>query len=136
MLQILADEILIHGVSLFFVEFDHRGKVFPASRRHKLNAVDGIFDTVEIVFLDLQIGRDGSVDTFFISVFFPHAVIRFHHDFLHAVQSYDIEFSHGFIVLRRISGGGDNPAFRNFVLAEGLVLEELKHRRRQRLGHS
>ena len=135
-LQVLTDEIFIHGVALFFVELDHRGKVFPTSRRHKLNAVDSIFDAVEVIFLDLQIGRNGGMDTFFISVLFPHAVIRFHHDFLHTVQSYDIEFSHGFIVFRRISGGGDNPSFGDLVFAESLILEELEHRRRQRLGHT
>ena len=60
--------------------------------------------------------------------------IRFDIDLAHAVQGYEVKIPDALIIFRRIAGGGDDPAFRNRLIAESLALQELQHGRRQRLG--
>ena len=68
-----------------------------------------------------------------VGVLLPHAEIRLHGNPLHAVQRGHVKLTHGFIVLRRIACGHDDPAAGDFVAAKGLCLQKLQHRGRQRL---
>ena len=69
-------------------------------------------------------------------IFLPHGEIRFHIDPLHTVQRDDIKFASRFVIFDRVSGGNDDPAFRDRVCAESFVLEKLKHGRDQRFRYT
>ena len=67
-------------------------------------------------------------------VFPPYAIIRLHFNFLYTVQGNHVKLPDGFVVLGRVACGYDDPALGNWVITEGLTLEELKHGRGQGLG--
>ena len=62
-----------------------------------------------------------------LGVLLPHAVIGGDVHTLDPVQSDHVKFPHRFVVLRRVAGGGDDPAVGETLIAEGLALEKLEH---------
>ena len=68
---------------------------------------------------------------FLISIFLPHGKIRYNIHSPDTVKCYHIELPHGFIILRRISCGNNQPAFRYPMCPECFCLKKLKHGRRK-----
>ena len=66
----------------------------------------------------------------------PDRVIGLHIDHLHTVQCHNIKVADRFVVLRRISGGNNDPALRHLLVSEGLALKKLQHRRGKCLGYA
>ena len=64
-------------------------------------------------------------------IFLPHGEIGFHIDPFHTVQRDNVEFAGRFVIFDRVSGGNNDPAFRDRMCAESFVLEKLKHGRDQ-----
>ena len=82
----------------------------------------------------VQIGNHRRMDPGLYRVFPPYAIIRLHFNLLHTVQGNHVKLPDGFVVLGRVACGYDDPALGNWVITEGLTLEELKHGRGQGLG--
>ena len=76
------------------------------------------------------------MDIRLLRVLFPDLKIRLHIDLFDAVQGRDIKFPHGFIVFRRVSCCHDDPAIRDLMISESLILQKLQHGRGQCLGHA
>ena len=87
-----------------------------------------------MLFLQIQITDDGIVNPLLRSIFLPDSVIRLHLYHLQPVKRGHIKFPDRPVVFRRIARSYDDPSLRNPMAAEGLVLEELKHGRRQGFG--
>ena len=71
-----------------------------------------------------------------IRVFLPHAEVLLHVDALDAVERDHVELTHRFVVLGRVARRDNDPALGQFLVAEGLALQELQHHRGQRLGNA
>ena len=69
-------------------------------------------------------------------VLLPDPQIRLYLHTADPVQSHGVKFPDRAVVGRRIAGGRDDPALRQAVAAKSLVLQELEHRRHQRLGNA
>ena len=69
-------------------------------------------------------------------VFLPCVVVGLDIDLLESVECDDVKIPDGVVVFRRVSGACDDPAVRNAVSSEYLVLKELEHQRRQGLRHA
>ncbi len=67
-------------------------------------------------------------------VFLPDGEIFLYLDSFHPVQRHHIELPDRAVILRRVSGGGDQPALGKPLIAEGLALQELEHHRGQGLS--
>ena len=72
----------------------------------------------------------------FIRILFPHRKIFFYINPLDTVISNNIKIPHRLVVFRRISRRNDDKAIRYPVISECFVLQELQHRRSQRLGYT
>ena len=85
---------------------------------------------------DFQIRNNGPVNAIHTRIFFPDTEIRLHIEPFHAVKSHDIEIANRAIVLGRIACSHDDKALRHPMSPECLILQELQHSRRERLGYA
>ena len=69
-----------------------------------------------------------------ICILFPHRKISLHRNDFHAIQRHHVKFTYGTVVFRRISGSHYDPSSGDRLISERFSLQELEHRRRQRLG--
>lgn len=61
MLEILPDELFVHGVAKLLVDLDDIRKIRPAARRDEGLSVYGGFDLVEVVLLYIKVSNDSGV---------------------------------------------------------------------------
>ena len=83
---------------------------------------------------DTEIGHDRSVDPRPGSIFPEGSKVFLYVDPAEPVESDNVKITDGLIVLGRIARCHDDEPVRDPVRAKGLVLQELQHRGRQRLG--
>ena len=76
------------------------------------------------------------MDICLICVLFPDIIVHIHINLLNTVECHHIKITDRLIIFRRIASCHDDPAFRDLLIAEHLTLQELQHRRCQRLGHT
>ena len=69
-------------------------------------------------------------------VFLPDTVISLHINSADTIQGYHIKLSDRFVVLRRVSGCHNDPAFRDLLITKHFPLQKLQHGRRQCLRHT
>ena len=69
-----------------------------------------------------------------LGVLLPHAVVGGDVHALHPVQGDHVELPHRLVVLRRVAGGGNDPALGEALVAKSLALEELEHHGSQSFG--
>ena len=69
-------------------------------------------------------------------IFFPDLIVRFYIDAFESVPCHGVEFPYGIVVFRRVSGCNHDPAIRDPVSSEYLILQKLQHRRRQCFRHA
>ena len=75
-LQVLDAQALSDFDSQLLVDFDDPREVFPSSCCHELPSVDLCFDTVKVLYPDLQIGQDRAVESVVRSIRRSRAGIR------------------------------------------------------------
>ena len=132
--QILPDDALVDGQIQLVRRLQEGGQILPPAGSHKLHAVHIVLDFVKVLGAQFQIGRHGGVQPVGAGVVLPDAQLRLNVDAPHAVQRDEVKFPHTLVVLRRVARRHNDPAFRHGLVAEGLALQKLQHRRGQRLA--
>ena len=117
----------------FLVNLQDARQILPAAGRHKITVFRFISDAVEMFLPDLKIAEDRAVNSRLVGVLPECVKVHVDVDLPDTVKGDDIKIAHGFVVLRRIARRDNHPSLRNPVRAEGLVLQELKHGRCERL---
>ena len=130
------NDLSVCFLSQLLIGLQKLGQIFPSSGRCKDSSVHGRLHAVEIVPADLQICKDRRMDICLICVLFPDIIVYLHIDLLNTVKCHHIKITDRFIIFRRITCGHDDPAFRDLLIAEHFTLQELQHRRCQRLGYT
>ena len=136
MVQELGYQCLGHRDLQRFIAFQYLGQVFPAPCRYKRQIILRPLHHIEPLPLHGQIGNDRAVELLLPGIIQPDIQICFYVDLPHPIQRHHIELPYRFVILRRISRGHDDPALRDTVRAEGLVLQKLQHGGRQRLRNA
>ena len=134
MLQVLAHHRLVHLQPQPLVGADEGGEVLPAAGGDELGAVHVRHHLVKVVGPQLQIGKNGRVNSVGTGIFLPDGQVSLHVHALDPVQRDDVELPHALVVLGRVARGGDDPALGHFLVAEGFALQKLQHGGGQRLG--
>ena len=129
------NDLSVRFLSQAFIRLQKLGEIFPSSGRCK-DSSHGRLHAIEIISADLQICKDCRMDICLICVFFPDIIVHIHIDLLDAVKCHHIKIANRLIIFRRIACRHDDPAFRDLLIAEHLTLQELQHRRCQRLGYT
>ena len=133
-LDILTYHLPVRLEAQGFVDRQQLAEVLPAPGGGELDALRRGFHPVKVLLLDVQIGHHRPVEALLPGVLLPDSEVLPYVDALHPVQGHHVEVPDGAVILRRISGGGDEPALRQPLVAKGLALEELEHHGGQGLG--
>ena len=136
MLDILYHNLPVAGKPHLLADLQKSGEVFPSTRCREHFSVHGGLHLVKILRLCGEERQDRRMDIRLFRVFLPDLKICLHINLFDAVQGRNIEFPHGFIVFRRVSCRHDDPAIRDLMISESLILQKLQHGRSQRLGNA
>ena len=112
------------------------GQVGPAARADEPLARRRRLDGVEAILLDLEERQDAGMHARAQRICLPGFEVGLDVDLAHAVERDDVEFARRLVVLGRVAGAHDDPVVGHAMAPERLELQELQHRRVQRLGHA
>ena len=135
-LQILDRHLGIHLLSEHFIRTDDLGQIFPASCCDKALAVHGSLAPEKILPVYLKVRDHSIMDPDAVCIILPDFKVRLHIDHLDTVQRDYVEIPHRLVIFRGIPGRDNDPSARDLLVSESLLLQELKHGRRQRLRHT
>ena len=126
-LDILPHHLPVRLEAQGFIDRQQLAQILPAPGGGELDALRRGLHPVEVVLPDVQIGHHRPVEALGPGVLLPDGEVLLYVDALHPVQGHHVEIPDGAVVFRRVSGGGDEPALRQALVAEGLALEKLQH---------
>ena len=135
-LQILAHQILVNFQLVLLIQPHHVRQIRPAPGGDEPLAVHGGLHLVEVRLFDLQVGHHGGVGGPAVGVFLPGVEVGLHVHPLEPIPGDDVELPDGVVIFRRVARRHHDPALRDLVAAENLVLQKLEHGGGQGLGHA
>lgn len=135
-LEILGHHFLADGITILFVGGQNPRQILPAAGSDKGRFLAVGADEIEGIGIEIQESQNAGVDPVFPGILFPDGKVGLYIDAADTVQCDDIKIAYGFVIFRWISGSYDQPALGDAMAAEGFILQQLQHDRRQRLGHT
>ena len=136
MLQKLVHQFPVGRKFQLLINIQQFRQVFPSTSCNKLCPVYIRNDFIEILRAQFQITEQRREKSTLTGIFFPDCQIGFNIHPPDTVEGDDIKIAYRFVIFRRVSGGNNQPAFRKRLVAEGLALQKLQHRRSKRLRNA